>query len=155
MKPIRRILVPIDFSPHSAEAVAWAADLGRRYDAALELVHVHPPLSVALPEGYILQSPDQLARLLGQIDAALDEQKAFLEREAPGIPVATRILQGTPFVEIVRYARETDADLIVMGSHGRTGLAHALLGSVAEKVVRKAHCPVLTVRLEGHTFEHP
>ena len=62
---------------------------------------------------------------------------------------------GTPFVEIVRHAKENDVDLIVMGTHGRTGLVHALIGSVAEKVVRKAPCPVLTVRPEGHQFIMP
>jgi universal stress protein A len=58
-------------------------------------------------------------------------------------------------VEIVQYARQNDVDLIVMGTHGRSGLSHLLLGSVAEKVIRKAHCPVLVVRPEGHVFEMP
>ena len=66
---------------------------------------------------------------------------------------ATR--QGPPFLEIVRYAKENEIDMIVLGTHGRGGLAHMLMGSVAEKVVRKAPCPVLTVRPEGHQFEMP
>jgi nucleotide-binding universal stress UspA family protein len=69
--------------------------------------------------------------------------------------VTRSVIRGTPFVEIVRYAREQNVDLIVMGTHGRTGLEHALIGSVTEKVVRKAPCPVLTVRPEGHQFVMP
>ncbi|HWM86759.1 MAG TPA: universal stress protein, partial [Kofleriaceae bacterium] len=69
--------------------------------------------------------------------------------------VGTNISQGVPFAEVVREAREGGFDLIVMGTHGRTGLRHALIGSVAEKVVRKAPCPVLTVRPPGQEFERP
>jgi nucleotide-binding universal stress UspA family protein len=79
--------------------------------------------------------------------------------EVPGAEqvrqVVREVQSGPPFVEIVRYAKEHDVDLIVMGTHGRTGIAHALIGSVAEKVVRKAPCPVLTVRPEGHQFVMP
>jgi nucleotide-binding universal stress UspA family protein len=81
------------------------------------------------------------------------------ELDAPGFELAAgveRVVRtGTPFVEIVRYAREKDIDVIVMGTHGHSGLVHAMIGSVAEKVVRKAGCPVLTVRPEGHQFVMP
>jgi len=69
--------------------------------------------------------------------------------------VVRTIVTGTPFIEIVRYARENQIDLIVVGTHGRSGLMHSLIGSVAERVVRKASCPVLTVRPEGHQFVMP
>lgn len=86
-------------------------------------------------------------------------KRALDELEDPGFEHAERvdrvIRMGTPFVEIVRYAKEKEIDLIVMGTHGRTGVVHALIGSVAEKVVRKAPCPVLTVRPEGHQFVLP
>ena len=74
---------------------------------------------------------------------------------AEGKLVVRATAQGTPFLEIIRYAKEKDIDMIVMGTHGRSGLVHMLMGSVAEKVVRKAPCPVLTVRPEGHKFVMP
>lgn len=155
MPQIRKILVPIDFSPHSAEATSWAADLARRYDATIKLVHVYQPVTMVLPEGYVLKSASALAELMHSLDQALADAKSDLERTAPGLTIDAELLQGAPFAEVVRHAREHGFDLIVLGTHGRTGLRHALLGSVAEKVVRKAPCPVLTVRLSGHTFEHP
>jgi nucleotide-binding universal stress UspA family protein len=72
-----------------------------------------------------------------------------------GLHVRREVREGTPFYEIIRFAREGDVDLIVMGTHGHTGLTHVLLGSVTEKVVRKAPCPVLTVRHPEHEFVHP
>lgn len=155
MPEIRRILVPTDFSPHSSEATAWAADLAGRYGAAITLVHVYQPVSMILPEGFVLKSADEIADLLHSLDAALGEARAQLGRIAPGVAIDSVLLEGAPFAEIVRHARENAYDLIVLGTHGRSGLRHALLGSVAEKVVRKAPCPVLTVRLAGHDFEHP
>ena len=155
MPEIRRILVPTDFSPHSSEATAWAADLAGRYGAAITLVHVYQPVSMILPEGFVLKSADEIAGLLHSLDQALLEARGELARIAPDVSVDSVLLQGAPFAEIVRHAREKSFDLIVIGTHGRTGLKHALLGSVAEKVVRKSHCPVLTVRLAGHQFEHP
>jgi nucleotide-binding universal stress UspA family protein len=155
MPPISRILVPTDFSPNSREATAWAADLAGRYRASITLVHVYQPVSMILPEGFVLKSAEDIAELLASLNAALAEAKDQLAAAAPGLEVDATLLQGAPFAEIVRHARENGFDLIVVGTHGRTGLKHALLGSVAEKVVRKAHCPVLTVRLAGHSFEHP
>ena len=89
-----------------------------------------------------------------------DASREALERVpdsslAQGLRITREVRVGTPFVEIVRHARELQADLVVIGTHGRTGLAHVLLGSTAEKVVRKAHCPVLTVRPHGHDFIAP
>jgi nucleotide-binding universal stress UspA family protein len=155
MAHIRKILVPIDFSPHSNEAVAWAADLARRFDAGITLAHVYQPVSLILPEGYVLKSATAIAELTQALDSALAQARRDLESTSPGIRIDTVLLQGAPFAEIVRHAREGSFDLVVVGTHGRTGLKPALLGSVAEKVVRKSPCPVLTVRLQGQTFEHP
>jgi len=147
MTKLRRILVPIDFSPHADAAIAWAVDLARRYDASIVLTHVYQPLSLALPDGYVLQSAMALSDLLAKIDEALDAAKQRIELMSPGIGVKTAVRQGAPWAEIGALAREAPCDLIVMGTHGRTGIKHALLGSVTEKVVRTAPCPVLTVRL--------
>lgn len=149
---IRKILVPTDFSAHSKEAQAWAVELARRYEASLTLIHVYQPISYALPEGYVLPSANLLADLEVSLGRALDGAKQALEASS-GLRVDNALMQGVPYVEIVRFAREGSYDLIVLSTHGRTGLRHVLLGSVAEKVVRKAPCPVLTVRPHGHEFE--
>jgi nucleotide-binding universal stress UspA family protein len=154
MRAIQKILVPIDFSPHAAEATAWAADLARRYDASLTLLHVLQPVAMALPEGYVLMSANALSDLMTELDRALARARKDVEA-TERISPETKLVQGAPFAEIVQFARDGGFDLIVMGTHGRTGLKHALLGSVTEKVVRKAPCPVLTVRLSGHDFVHP
>jgi nucleotide-binding universal stress UspA family protein len=149
---IRKILVPTDFSAHSKQAQAWAVELARRYEATLTLLHVYQPISYALPEGYVLPSANLLADLEVSLGHALDDAQKELE-SGSGLRVDTALMQGVPFAEIVRFARDGSFDLIVLSTHGRTGLRHALLGSVAEKVVRKAPCPVLTVRPPGHEFE--
>ena len=144
MTPFDRILVPIDFSPHSDEAIRYAADLSRRYGAPVTLCHVYHPVAYPLPEGFVLFSPEQLTGLLSEFRDLL--AKAKLQAESVGaLAVGTALLQGVVYDEVVRFADAEGFDLIVMGTHGRTGLKHALLGSVTEKVVRTAHCPVLTV----------
>ena len=151
---IRKILVPTDFSAHSRVAQTWAAELARRYEASITLAHVYQPISYALPEGYVLPSASLLADLEVNLGRALDDAQKQLA-SSTDVPVDTALMQGVPFAEIVRFAREGSYDLIVLSTHGRTGIKHALLGSVAEKVVRKAPCPVLTVRPPGHEFERP
>lgn len=155
MTKLRRILVPIDFSPHADTAMAWAVDLARRYDASIVLTHVYQSVLLALPDGYVLQGAVALSDLLIRIDEALDAAKKRIELMSPGIAVKTVVRQGAPWVEIGALAAETPCDLIVIGTHGRTGLKHALLGSVAEKVVRTAPCPVLTVRMDDSTPPRP
>jgi nucleotide-binding universal stress UspA family protein len=142
---IKKILVPVDFSSHSAEAVRFAADLSRRYEASLELIHAFYMQTYALPEGYVVPTPEQFDLVVQQLEGQLVSAKnAALEAGASS--VETRLLQGRPTSEILRVAREDKIDLIVMGTHGRTGLKHLWIGSVAENVVRHAVCPVLTVR---------
>jgi nucleotide-binding universal stress UspA family protein len=145
MKPFSKILVPVDFSNHSAEAVRYAADLSRRYEASVTLAHIYQPVAYALPEGYVLYTVAQLASMMSEFEKQLEAAKAHAQA-AGALSVDTKVLQGVVSSEIVSFAERSDHDLIVMGTHGRTGLKHALLGSVAEKVVRKAPCPVLTVR---------
>lgn len=154
MRPIRKILVPTDFSDNAAQALDAAVDLARRYEATLLLLHVYQPPVYAFPDGIVLAGSKVLLSMADASDRGLAEAKAQAEQlGARGVSVQSAL--GTPFADIIRVAREEDADLIVMGTHGRTGLAHALLGSVTEKVVRKAPCPVLTVRRLGQTFVHP
>jgi len=140
-----KILVPVDFSDCSTEAIRLGSELARRFEAKLTLLHVFQPFSYVIPDGYVLYSANQLGALLSAFDAQLASAKK--EAEAAGAPaVTTTQLQGVPAQEISDLAKAEKFDLIVMGTHGRTGLQHVLLGSVAERVVRHAECPVLTVR---------
>jgi nucleotide-binding universal stress UspA family protein len=146
MTPFHKILVPTDFSRHSTEAVLTAADLSRRYEASVTLAYVFEPVTYALPEGHIMQSPPQLEEMQSVFEQRLVEAKAEA-RAAGALDVEAKLLTGPVATEIADYAERGHFDLIVMGTHGRTGLRHLVLGSVAEKVVRVAPCAVLTVRV--------
>jgi nucleotide-binding universal stress UspA family protein len=151
MIKLERILVPTDFSDCANRAVAYASELAKRFGAELHLLHVVQPPVAAY--AYAAPLPEDV------LHPEVPAEKELEALEVPNVGQISRIERsirtGTPFVDIVRYAKENDVDLIVIGTHGRTGLTHMLLGSVAEKVVRKASCPVLTVRLEGHQFVMP
>lgn len=152
---LKRILCPVDFSESSDHAMRYAAALAETFGAELTLLHVVAPVIAALPGETAL--PDTLQ---ADVDELVDACRERLEQTvgklaANGLPVQHKILNGVPFVEIIRYARDTEMDLIVMGTHGRTGLGHLLIGSVAERVVRKSPCPVLTVKHPGHEFVLP
>jgi nucleotide-binding universal stress UspA family protein len=145
MKPLKNILVPIDFSSHAHEAIRVAADLATRYDASVTIVNVFEPVAYAMPEGYMLFTPRQLGDLMSEYEKLLASAKR--DAEAAGARrVETKQLQGVAAHAIVEFAKQHDSDLIVMGTRGRTGLPHVLLGSVAERVLRKAPCPVLGVK---------
>ncbi len=153
MIDLRRILVPIDFSAHSTSALDTAVEFARRFHAEIHLLHVHQLPSYVYPDGIFPLTPELISDVEKKI--ALELERSAIRVRAAEVECTTKLVIGVTFLEIVAYARECDADLIVMGTHGRSGLAHALLGSVAEKVLRKAPCPVLTVRPEGHSFVHP
>lgn len=146
MKPFEKILVPVDFSAYSEQAVRVASELARRYDAALSIIHVYEPLAYALPEGYVLMNSEQLKELWSRFDVELAAVKR-LATEGGAPRVETHLLQGLAVDEICRVAEKQGFDLIVMGTQGRRGLSHLLMGSVAERVLRLAPCPVLTVRV--------
>ena len=145
MKALQKILIPFDASSHATEAVAYAADVARVYDAAVTILFVDHPLTYALPEGYAMTTPEQIAELKAAFERELaGARKTALDAGSPR--VTTEIERGDPVTEILRYATENHVDLIVMGTHGRRGLTRALLGSVAENIVSRAPCPVMTVR---------
>lgn len=147
MKPFKKILVPTDFSPHSQEAVRTAVDVAQKYGASITLIHVYEPVAYTLPEGYVLVTPQQLVDLNSELERRLATAKAEAV-QAGAREISTELLQGPPPNEIVNFAQQKAMDLIVMGTHGRTGIKHTLLGSIAERVLRKAPCPVLTVKAE-------
>jgi len=122
-----------------------ATRLASDYAASLTLVYVYEPMAVAVPEGYLLFTEDQLDRMFEEFHRGLAEQKRAAEA-AGALQVETQLLHGFAAGEILSFAEQGGFDLIVMGSHGRRGLIHAFLGSVAERVLRRAPCPVLTVR---------
>ena len=143
MLTLRTVLCPTDFSDVSARAETYAAALARHYDASLHLLHVDPPMPVMAPYGEI------------PVDARLfEEQREVAEAElvkagerarAGGLTVETTMKGGHPAREILALADRAQADMLVIGTHGRGGVEHLLLGSVAEKIMRKASCPVLVV----------
>jgi nucleotide-binding universal stress UspA family protein len=144
MTPFKKILVATDFSPHATVALRLACDLARQSEAALCLVHAYDPLPFALPEGSSIYDVATLARLREDLTKHLAAvQGSVLELGVR--QVETKLVEGQPYREIVRAAQEWGAQLIVTGTHGRTGMAHLLLGSVAERVARKAPCPVMVV----------
>jgi nucleotide-binding universal stress UspA family protein len=155
MSPFKKILVPLDFSAHSDEALDVACGMAEAFGASLTLVNVFSPPIYPTPEGAYVAMPVAYAEMLAANNKRLEETVVAVKRDHANLDVECRLLEGVPFREIVGFARKHAFDLIVMGTHGRTGLKHVFLGSVAEKVVRKAPCAVLTVRLAGHTFEQP
>ena len=155
MIDLRRILVPTDFSKFSQVALTYGVALAEKFGSELVLLHVVQDLALFIPEAVAI--PPAVGPTVEQFTAAAHEALERLVREngLEDRPVRREVREGTPFYEIVRLAREEAIDLIVMGTHGHTGLAHVLLGSVSERVVRKAPCPVLTVRHPEHEFVHP
>jgi nucleotide-binding universal stress UspA family protein len=142
---VRRILVATDFSPGAQAAIKLAVSLARPLGASLTVLNVFPLPNWVLPDGTVfLADAPTLGELSTRATAALDTIKQALT--ADGLEVDTQAVPGSPAEEIVRAAREGNYDMVVMGTHGRTGLRHLLIGSVAERVVRLASCPVLTVR---------
>jgi nucleotide-binding universal stress UspA family protein len=142
----RRILHPTDFSPASRPAFARAVAMARANRASLIIMHVIVPLVPVVGEGYV--PPQTWTDLERQVRAQAERELAKLVAKArkAGVRATSLVLEGTPADRIVRAARARRADLIVMGTHGRGALAKLFLGSVAERVVATAPCPVLTVR---------
>ena len=155
MIQIKKVLHPTDFSDNSREALEYALAFSKWQSAEIVLLHVCEEVEYAPPEYYMDkdESVRQLKERSGAALAALD--KVAATHEDSGVQISTTIASGKPFDEIIKTAQDIGADLIVLGTHGRTGLAHILIGSTAEKVVRKASCPVLTVRSSSHKFSRP
>lgn len=146
MIQIRRIVCPTDFSATAARAVAYAAEMARTFDADLVLLHVVPELTYPLRSfGMASAFPHLQEELHKRADEELQKAKNGLA----GTKVTTLLRDGEAHAQVLECAKETGADLIVIGTHGHTGLKHAFLGSTAEKVVRLSECPVLTVRTKN------
>ena len=155
MEPdIKKVLVPIDFSDYSKSALKYAVNFCKKFNAEIILIYVVEP--VIYPPDF---SMGQIA--IPSVNAEWNERaKQELEKLARDqitgeVQVKTIIKTGKPFLEIIETASELDVDLIIIATHGRSGVEHILFGSTAEKVVRKAPCPVLTLRepIKGFNFK--
>lgn len=149
MFQLGKILVPVDFSPCSKAALQYAVFLAKGFGSEVEVLHVWEPPRYVIPE-VTVQMPGEPQRTLREFarSEAGKEMEAFLsDFEGEGEPkVSGRLTSGDPTQAILELVETGQYDLIAMGTHGRTGLSHLFLGSVAEKVVRRATCPVLTIR---------
>jgi universal stress protein A len=153
MAQIKRILVPTDFSAASEITLSYAMDLASRYGASLHLLHVleESSFTAAYPDGFFAELPGMRTQMIEEGERRLGEAAARCADAT--LDVTTQVVVGRPARAIVQEAEQMGADLIVMGTHGRTGFAHLMLGSVAEQVLRTAPCPVLTVRDTARTAD--
>lgn len=150
---IKKILCPVDFSEPSELAVKYAASLASLFGAKLHLLHVVEHLHGHEHFLILALTPQEIAEKMKT--QAQEQLSRFTSHLDEGSEIEAEVREGKAFVEIIKMAREESIDLIVMGSHGRTGLPHILIGSVAERVIRKAPCPVLIVKAKDRKFEMP
>ena len=151
MIQLQAVLVPTDFSQQSEKALKYGMAFADQFGSALHLLHVvRRPTELGF-------SGVRMENLTEELIKNADQEMETLHRhwEEYAFPVRKEIRVGNPMLEIIGYAREKEIDLIVMGTHGHGVVAQALMGSVAEKIVRKAPCPVLTVRHPEHEFVMP
>ena len=146
MLPIKTILHPTDFSDLAGHAFQMACALARDYGARLIVCHVYQPPPVVYGEFGVAPPPPEEA------PESLRERLANIHPADEGVDVQHYLLEGDPAEEIFELARDSMCDLIVMGTHGRTGLGRLLMGSVAERVMRRAPCPVLTIKAPVETM---
>ena len=146
---LTRVLVAVDFSPTSDKAFAYAIEFARVFGAGVLVVHI--------VEDPILYAPTTDPSYRADFETMVQRKFDSLveHRNCDGLSIQTMIKAGSPFYEIIQLAGTEDCELIIMGTHGHGPLQHVLMGSVAEKVVRKAKCPVLVVRPDQHQFVLP
>lgn len=146
---VKRILVPTDFSDTSRKALRYALAFAAQFGAEILLLHVITP-----PDAYGEYGIVDLAGLVKSLEEASDTELARLAAAEvpPGVTARALTRSGSPAQQIIEAARDKAADLIILSTHGRTGLKHVLLGSIAESAVRRAPCPVLVVRENEHEF---
>lgn len=153
MTSFQRILVATDFSETSAYAVKYAIEMAKTFGAGLHVLHVLETEIPLMVDGIAYLPPGIIEEIEKSAASQLEQVIPPEERNKLSVTLALR--RGSAFLEIIGYARDQKMDLIVIGTHGRGAIAHVLLGNVAEKVVRKAPCPVLTIRHPQHEFKMP
>jgi nucleotide-binding universal stress UspA family protein len=154
MISMKRILVPIDFSEYSKKALRYAVAFARNFQSEIVLVYVVEPVVYPADFSFGQVAVPSMEREL--FERGEEQLRKLIETEIRGeLPARSMVRSGKPFVEIIRAAAEEDVDLVIIATHGHGGIEHVLFGSTAEKVVRKAPCPVLTVREKEKDFVLP
>ncbi|MCX5812857.1 MAG: universal stress protein [Proteobacteria bacterium] len=143
----KKIVCPIDFSEFTNDIIKYAVSLAKKYDAELHFFHVIPNLNYFTPYESFL-TPENLVLIEKNIEKEVEKD---FEKIIKGIDISVIkvIKTGVTFIEIIDYIKEENIDLVVMGTHGRSGIEHILIGSVAEKILRRSPCPVLIIRPKG------
>lgn len=154
MIEMKNLLFPTDFSDFSAYAASFAVAFARDYGAKLHVLHVIE-LPLGMPDALALKTSESELREKTRELAQKELESAATPETVRDLAYEFACVKGKPFVEIIKFARDRKIDMIVMGTHGRSAVESAVLGSTSEKVVRKAPCPVLTVRRPGHRFVMP
>lgn len=154
MIDIKRILVPVDFSDSSSKAIRYGAEFAQRFGAELILVHILELPFYPVEQGLGMVPPGMPDEVIPEVESRLAEERAAAGVDA-AIAVRLIVREGKPFVELIRLAREESVDLIIIPTHGRTGLPHLLIGSTAERVATQATCPVLVMRDQERDFVMP
>ena len=145
---LKKIMVPVDFSSCSQKAVHYAIPFAKKFGAELVLLHVVEPLVLlGAPEGVT----EEVVESTEDVQQRLQNMRKLVPAD---IATKTLVRQGSPHFEIIEVAKEFGIDLVILSTHGRTGLEHVLIGSTAERVVRRLGCPVLVVREHEHDFIH-
>ncbi len=139
-----KIVCPVDFSEFTDEIIEYGVSIARKFDAEIHLLHVIPNLNYFTPYESFL-TPENLVTMERSIEQEIERDFQKTVAKIP-VPIKKVIKTGVTFVEILDYIKAEKIDLVVMGTHGRSGFEHILLGSVAEKIIRRSPCPVLTVR---------
>jgi universal stress protein A len=145
---LRSILVPVDFTATTEKALSYAVAFAKQFGATVTLLHVKEPIYMPASESGVLV----------ELETRADAQKKLADLEArldPQLHCRTVVMDGSAEAVILRVAEELEIDLIILSTHGRTGVERLLLGSTAEKVVRRAGCPILVVRPHEHDFIAP
>jgi len=147
---MRTILCPTDFSETSKYAFEYALQFAEEFAAKLEIIHVQVDesqvIALYMPEVTLQNVNKEIEEAAKQ---QLDDFLAPYSERLSKVRYEAKLIKGTPYIKIIDAARDYDADMVVIGTHGRTGVEHALFGSTAEKVVRKSPCPVFTVSLKN------
>ncbi|MCF7803417.1 MAG: universal stress protein [Candidatus Marinimicrobia bacterium] len=154
MPDIKNILYTTDFSEYSKYALPYAVEMVEKFNGTLHCMYVVEPINAPVDFGWTQVNYAELEE--NHTEHAKKSLDSIIEEDVPaGIPTRSEVRLGRSFKEIIDYARENDIDMIVMATHGLSGLSHILFGSTTEKVVRKSPCPVLTIRHPEHEFEMP